>query len=387
MVIPKAINADFKFAINVISDTVICLKSPEGFGNKLEINSDKNDKKYFEKEHNTIWYKITTKRNCILSFDIIPLEVKDDYDFILFGCQSGSDCNAVKQLKPLRSNISRNEKSTKSITGLSEKANDDFIGQGPGNSFSQPIKLDTKNSYYLILDNVYENGKGHKIIFHYSDCDAPIANDLSPSISINIFDKETHKPVTVKVLFIKKQLPDDDTLINNEGFLFIKNIEAGKYYELRISADSFLSFQDEFKVYPKDSMTIKNIELQKIAIGKKIIIDNIYFVGGSADFVHKSFPALKNLLFVMKENPKLEIEIQGHVNQPYNLTKKQNESYYQILSEARAMAVYDYLIKRGVETSRIKYKGFGYSLMKFPYAKTAEEMEQNRRVEIEILKM
>jgi outer membrane protein OmpA-like peptidoglycan-associated protein len=80
----------------------------------------------------------------------------------------------------------------------------------------------------------------------------------------------------------------------------------------------------------------------------------------------------------MNENAKMKIEISGHTDitgsEPLNFK----------LSEARAKAVVDYLIKKGIARSRMEFKGFG-SLQPIAENTTSSGRAKNRRVEFKIL--
>ena len=105
-------NADCENAI-VLEDTIFGpTNAPEGYGKVMEITADKDNKYYFEKEHNTVWYKFTTPQTCVLTFEIIPEDIRNDYDFLLFKYTDSSFCRDVKnkKIKPVRSNISRNDR-------------------------------------------------------------------------------------------------------------------------------------------------------------------------------------------------------------------------------------------------------------------------------------
>jgi len=80
----------------------------------------------------------------------------------------------------------------------------------------------------------------------------------------------------------------------------------------------------------------------------------------------------------MTDTPSLRIEISGHTD------NVGSASYNQKLSESRAKAVVDYLLKKGVDASRLEYKGYGFEQ---PVAsnKTEEGRQQNRRTEFKIL--
>lgn len=68
------------------------------------------------------------------------------------------------------------------------------------------------------------------------------------------------------------------------------------------------------------------------------------------------------------------IKIIGHTD------KTGNEEQNKTLSEARAKAVAEYLILKGIDTSRINYIGYG-SLKPIATNETDEGKQQNRRVD------
>ena len=83
--------------------------------------------------------------------------------------------------------------------------------------------------------------------------------------------------------------------------------------------------------------------------------------------------------------PKLEIEISGHTD------SKGSDSYNQKLSEARAKAVVDYLIRNGIARDRLSAKGYGESLPVEPNENpdgtdNPEGREKNRRTEFKVIR-
>ncbi|MCX6183215.1 MAG: OmpA family protein [Bacteroidetes bacterium] len=117
---------------------------------------------------------------------------------------------------------------------------------------------------------------------------------------------------------------------------------------------------------------------KKYKKGDKLVLNNILFQANSTQMIPRSRSELSSLVYLMKNNPTLKIEVHGHVNAP----KERNSDYNLQLSEGRAKAIYDYLIKNGIDGSRLGYKGFGNTQMIFPNAKSELEMKFNRRVEI-----
>ena len=111
------------------------------------------------------------------------------------------------------------------------------------------------------------------------------------------------------------------------------------------------------------------------------------FYGGSTILIPASISSLEMLLKLMKTNPYLKIQIEGHVNNPSTLSayQKSSTTYDKSLSENRALTVYEYLIQNGIEKERMTTIGYGSQKMLFPNAANDREMEQNRRVEIKII--
>ena len=107
--------------------------------------------------------------------------------------------------------------------------------------------------------------------------------------------------------------------------------------------------------------------------GERVTLDNIFFLINESELLPESFSELDKLVRYLKENNNL-IEISGHTDN----TGKEGQN--KILSGARAKAVADYLILKGVDKTRINYIGYGSSR---PIAanNTEENKQRNRRVE------
>ncbi len=132
---------------------------------------------------------------------------------------------------------------------------------------------------------------------------------------------------------------------------------------------------------PEPPKTIN--ELEK---GETLTIEGLTFVPGRHALTPEAEPVIKEVLKTLLDHPELKVEIQGHIcclaDEVDGLDFDNGERK---LSENRAKAVYDYLIKNGVSKSRLYYKGFGHSHPKILIETSPEEEQMNRRVEIKIL--
>ena len=160
----------------------------------------------------------------------------------------------------------------------------------------------------------------------------------------------------------------------------VNKLAIGKDFEQsKIQADNrkvIIYYNEVSSEKPKSDFynAIKNAK-----VGEMIKLSNIYFYNNSARMVPKSEPILVELLTLMEENPKLKIEIQGHIC--CQLIADIND-----ISTARAKAIYEFLIQNKIDKLRMTYKGFGTTkpIHTIP-EKNAQEEDENRRVEILIL--
>jgi outer membrane protein OmpA-like peptidoglycan-associated protein len=122
-----------------------------------------------------------------------------------------------------------------------------------------------------------------------------------------------------------------------------------------------------------------NVALKAAKVGDIIKLKNIYFYNNSPKLLPKSKPILYELLCVMNDNPKLKIQIQGHI------CCQTVPGQYDV-SGPRAKAIFNFLVQNKINRKRITYKGFGNSKPVQPIPeKTEQEEEDNRRVEIMIV--
>jgi outer membrane protein OmpA-like peptidoglycan-associated protein len=125
---------------------------------------------------------------------------------------------------------------------------------------------------------------------------------------------------------------------------------------------------------------IKDIPLHKAGVGKTYILKNIFFEFDKSDLQPASYVELNLLVDYLKQNHDIAIEIGGHTDD------QGSDDYNNRLSLARAKAVYDYLLSKGIEVSQVSYKGYGKSQ---PIADndTEEGRAANRRTEFKILEV
>jgi outer membrane protein OmpA-like peptidoglycan-associated protein len=153
-------------------------------------------------------------------------------------------------------------------------------------------------------------------------------------------------------------------------------IEVPDTDDVEITADAD-GYVPKKKIVSRDEQDA-SIPLDRIEKGKSIVVDNIYFETNEAYLLKESLNILDRMIDGLKHNPKIRIEIRGHTDSTG--TREHNMK----LSERRAFAVRDYMIKNGISPGRFETAGMGPDK---PVAEnnTSEGRRKNRRTEFYIL--
>jgi len=198
--------------------------------------------------------------------------------------------------------------------------------------------------------------------------------------------------------FVRDTLGRDTTVVAKLSFIDAEtgaveasamSINAGKYtarlsqakpYGVEINANGYLYFLDVIDLtgVDGDEPVNRDFFLQRIEVGTKVVLENIYFETGKAVLTPASYNSIDQVLRFLENNATVKLEISGHTD---------NTGSYKInakLSEQRAKAVVDYLVGRGIDAGRLSYKGYADSQ---PIAAndTPEGREMNRRVEFKVV--
>ena len=147
-----------------------------------------------------------------------------------------------------------------------------------------------------------------------------------------------------------------------------------------ITLHLILGENNEIKVSKVESLVSEeSIITNEMTEGTTIVLNNIYFKRATSDVMFESFDAIQNLATALNKKPNLIVSIDGHTD---NVGDKND---LKELSLQRAKTIKEKLIEFGVKSQQVLTRGYG-SERSLNDNSTEELKQQNRRVEITILK-
>jgi outer membrane protein OmpA-like peptidoglycan-associated protein len=156
----------------------------------------------------------------------------------------------------------------------------------------------------------------------------------------------------------------------------------GAVHTMVVSKEGYLTYTQEVNIpIVKDKLEIiQDIPLVKAEKGAKVVLSNIFFDFNKATLRPNSYKSLNTLLLTLKRYSSMVIEISGHTD------NVGSAKYNQKLSDNRTKVVKDYLVRNGIDASRLAAVGKSF---REPIATndTNEGRQLNRRTEIKIIRM
>ena len=202
------------------------------------------------------------------------------------------------------------------------------------------------------------------------------------SLTGRVVDSETGTTLVSKIEII--DLQTDQIISTTESSAidgtYRAELPSKKSYMVDVRSNGYLSEMKRVTIAATYAGSTYNfdIPLNKIQVGKTVVLNNILFESGKAVITTGSYPELDRLVTILGENKLMKIEISGHTD------KTGSEVINAKLSTDRAAAVVGYLTGKGIDKARLTYKGLG-STQPISDNATPEGRAKNRRVEFKIL--
>lgn len=167
----------------------------------------------------------------------------------------------------------------------------------------------------------------------------------------------------------------------NEGD-FTVSLPANSAYAINVSAEGYLFYSENFTLENQTEASAMSLEIRvhKLELGDALVLENVFFDTDSDQIKPSSETELSRLALFLKQNPSVELGIDGH-------TDNQGSSSYNLdLSRRRAESIVTFLVNSGIDEGRLEARGYGDTK---PVAdnSTPEGRALNRRTEMTILNL
>ncbi len=212
---------------------------------------------------------------------------------------------------------------------------------------------------YTVVPNPYESGAVVLVSGIVSDA----SNGVPLGSNIIITDLKTRKKVA--------EFRSDD--ISGKYFVVL---QPERSYSITATKPNYVFYSERFDIPVTDEgyNIEKNIQLSPT--GTRLLV---FFDFDKSIPKDESIPELERIVDYLKENPELNVQIEGHTDD------QGTDEYNNKLSIDRAKAVREYLVTAGIDGSRISAVGYGKT-KPLIQEKNDKARAMNRRVEMKILK-
>ncbi len=239
------------------------------------------------------------------------------------------------------------------------------------NEGSMAVSADGLTAYYA---SDRSDSKGGLDLYKFS-----LRPDIRPYRTLyvkgKIIDKKTNKtlPSSVELTENSASKPLMKVQTDEQGAYFI-TLPTGKEFTFTVNRRGYLFHSELYDLHNKeaDSVYQKDIYLQPVELNVVSTFNNIQFSSNSYELPKGANIELDKLVQILIENSTLTVKITGHTD---NIGKAEDNL---ILSTNRAKTIVDYLVKKGIDSKRLTYKGYG-SLQPIADVNTEAGRAMNRR--------
>ncbi|MCL4857595.1 MAG: OmpA family protein, partial [Flavobacteriales bacterium] len=249
----------------------------------------------------------------------------------------------------------------------------------------------TASGDYGYYTSIRPDGKGKRDIYKVTFLDELNKPKLT-LLKGAITDKKTGQPLQATIEIYDN---DNNKLIgvfesNSTTGKYMVSLPAGVNYGISVKSPGYLFYSENF-VIDKDAAfkeVVKDIGLDKLEVGKKVVLKNIFYDYNKATLRTSSNNELGKVVELLNSNPKIKIEISAHTD------SRGGDAYNEKLSQERAQSCMDFLTAKGIDKSRLIAKGYvkkqllisDKEIEKLATEELKEEAhQQNRRTEFKIL--
>jgi outer membrane protein OmpA-like peptidoglycan-associated protein/tetratricopeptide (TPR) repeat protein len=218
--------------------------------------------------------------------------------------------------------------------------------------------IDTKSRRGFFTSN-RDGGQGYDDIYKFLETRRLICEQL---LYGEITDIKTGELLAnTKITLYDNQFKVVNTATSDDKGKYSFTVECGKTYSVRAEKPEYTTKEEKITIAATTGKTYLPIALEKeickVAVGddlgKCFGIKMIYFDLDKSNIRPEAALDLEKILDVLNQNPTMKIDIRSHTD------SRQTFKYNEALSERRAKSTINWLVKNGIDKSRLTGKGYG----------------------------
>jgi len=265
---------------------------------------------------------------------------------------------------------------------FSEAKNIGAPANSPQDDFGYIIDTKTRIGY---LTSNRDGGKGSDDIYKFLETRKLNCDQILSGV---ITDLETNEILTnTKLTLFTNTFELIKELLSDEKGFYKFQVECGKPYFIRAEKNTYNTKEQKIIISQEYGKTDLPIKLEKkiktVTIGddlaKTFGIKIIYFDLDKWNIRKDAALDLEKILDVLNQNPTMKIDIRSHTD------SRQTFKYNQQLSDKRAKSTLGWLVKNGIDSSRLTARGYGENQLVNKCSDnvkcTEQEHQANRRSE------
>ena len=187
----------------------------------------------------------------------------------------------------------------------------------------------------------------------------------------------------VKVTLRDEKTGKEKTVVTGSDGGYEFEVDPNRNYALRAEGDELATNEQAINKNKKNKKKVVESDLSMYGTGDVFTLDNIYYDLDKFFIRPEAARELDKVVALMKKYPGMQIELRSFTD------SRASDIYNLRLSERRARAAFDYLIRKGITPSRLEARGYGESELVNDCSDGADCNESdhrlNRRTEFKIL--
>ncbi len=198
-------------------------------------------------------------------------------------------------------------------------------------------------------------------------------------VSGRVRDHETGEPIGARIVYRNAATGQTIGTARSDPATgaYKLTLPGGADYALHTEQEGYMGIDtqldlDDVAQYREDARDLFMVPLRR---GQLLPLGNLFFEYATTTLVESSRASLRELVAVMKQNPTMQIDIQGHTDSVG--TAEDNQQ----LSLRRALMVAAFLYRNAIGSERVTVHGYGELDPRVPND-NEEHMAENRRVDV-----